>query len=111
MIPVDLKSTPQGILLPVHVHAGARRNQIHGVHDGRLKISVTQVAEQGKANLEIQRLLAESLGIAKAQVELQSGKTSSRKVFRLTGISLPQLEQCIVKVIDGGKSSMDHHQP
>lgn len=88
-----LKETAEGILLPIHAQPGARRNGIVGVHDGRLKIAVTQVAEKGKANQEILKVLTQALGISKSQVGLETGVASSRKVVRVTGITAALLRQ------------------
>ena len=39
-----------GTQLGIKALPGSRRNGITGVHDGLLKVAVTQVAEKGKAN-------------------------------------------------------------
>lgn len=96
------------ILLPVQAHAGARKNQITGVHDGRLKVSVTQAPEKGKANQAIQNLIAEAFGLAKCQVTLVSGTTSSRKVFSLNGISLTEIQTRQHEIVGGNDSTMNH---
>lgn len=90
---VTLKETAGGILLPIHAQPGARRNGVVGLHDGRLKIAVTQVAEKGKANHEILKVLVQALGLSKSQVSLEAGTTSSRKVVRITGITAAELQR------------------
>ncbi|HWL08644.1 MAG TPA: DUF167 domain-containing protein [Planctomicrobium sp.] len=76
---VELRVTSEGVVIAVQAQAGARRNAITGVHDGRLKVAVTQVAEKGKANQQILKLLAESLGIPKSGLSVVAGETSSKK--------------------------------
>lgn len=93
--PVQLEATDGGVLLPVRAHPKAKRNAITGVHDGRLKVSVTQAPEKGKANGAILQVLAKSLGLKRSQVELHSGGTSQQKVFLLTDISLAELQRKI----------------
>jgi len=72
----------------VKAHAGARRNEIRGVHDGMLKVSVTQAPERGKANKAIITLLSKEISLRKSQIELISGDTSSEKRFLILGVSL-----------------------
>lgn len=88
------------ILLPVQAQAGARRDAIGGVHDGRLKVSVVQAAEKGKANREIIRLLAKSLGVSRSQVSLRLGETASRKQFAISGVDETQVNAWLVRVCE-----------
>ena len=73
---IDLEQLAEGIVLPVKARAGASRNEITGVHNGMLKVSVTQAPEKGKANQAILKLLATSLKLQKSQIEIVSGQTS-----------------------------------
>ncbi len=76
-----VKQHAEGSLLAVYAQPGARRNQRRGVERGMLKASVTQIAEHGKANAAIKKLLAASLGLRKSQLELVTGETSREKQF------------------------------
>lgn len=90
---VELQSEGSGLLLPVQAQAGARRNAVVGLHAGRVKVAVTQAPEKGKANQELARVLAASLGLKKSQVKLHSGRTSSKKLFLITETSLVDLRR------------------
>ncbi len=90
---IELQSTTEGIILPVHAQPGARKNGITGVHAGRLKVAVTQAPEKGKANQAFVKLLAELLGIKRSQIALVAGETSSQKKFLITGIDRVTLER------------------
>ncbi len=60
----------------------ASRDRI--VQDGdTLRIYVTTVPENGKANAAVQKLLARALGVAKTRLTLIRGATSRDKCFRL----------------------------
>lgn len=48
-----------------------------------IKVYVTTVPEDGKANAAITKLLAKSLGIAKSQLTLVQGAQSRDKVFEV----------------------------
>lgn len=76
---VTVRATPRG-----------GRDAIDGLvmlGDGRsaLKARVSVVAEDGKANTALARLLAKAAGIAPSRVELVSGSTGRTKSFRLSG--------------------------
>ena len=89
---VELQPTAGGVILPVHAQPGARKNGITGVHDGRLKVAVTQAPEKGKANQALVKLLAELLELKRSQISLVAGETSNHKKFLVSGVSLPTLQ-------------------
>ena len=78
---IALEDHPQGTILPVRAHAGARRNGVRGEQAGSLQVSVTQAPEKGKANKAIIALLAAALSLRKSQFELLTGETSQQKRF------------------------------
>jgi uncharacterized protein (TIGR00251 family) len=96
---VNLELTAGGILLPVRAQAGARRNGIVGMHDGALKVAVTQAAEKGKANKAIIDVLCEDLGLRRSQLELISGATSPQKRFVVRDVTLKNLSEKIVTAL------------
>jgi uncharacterized protein YggU (UPF0235/DUF167 family) len=87
-----------GFLIPVRAFAGARRNEVRGEQAGELKVSVTQIAERGKANEAIRDELARWLGVRKSHVELLSGATSPHKRFLVRGIAGDQLQRLLARV-------------
>jgi uncharacterized protein len=95
---MSLRVDGDDVLLPVQAQPGARRDAIVGVHDGRLKMSVVQAAEKGKANREIIRVLAESLGVSRSQVMLRSGETVSRKLFAIRDVGVEQVRAWLERV-------------
>ena len=84
---IRLEPHPEGVVLPVRAHPGARRDEIRGVHDGALRVSVTAAPEKGKANKAIVALLARELKLRKSQIELLTGDTSSQKRFLLRNVT------------------------
>lgn len=83
---IQLSEHPQGTLLVVRARAGGRVNGVTGVRQGELLVSVTQVAERGKANQAIVAVLSKLFGCGKRQIELVRGATSASKQFLLVGI-------------------------
>jgi len=94
-----LESTDAGIVLPVRVRAGARRNAITVGSDGGLRIGVTQIAERGKANRAVIALLSKQLSIRKSQIALISGPTSTRKRFLLTEVTPEEFRAAVARAV------------
>src|SRR5258708_449217 len=90
---VELQSTAAGVILPVHARPGARKNDVTGIHAGRLKVSVTEAPEKGKANQALLKLLAALLEIRPSQITLTAGATSHQKKFLIAGLDRANLEQ------------------
>ena len=88
---IKLSDNPAGVILPVRAQPGASRAGIRGEHGGALKVSVTQVAEKGKANQSLVHTLAKGLGLQRSQIELISGETQRDKKFLIRGISREEL--------------------
>jgi len=60
-----------------------------------LKVSVTQVAEKGKANKSLIEVLAKGLGLKRSQIELIAGETQSQKRFLIRGVSREEMAERI----------------
>lgn len=73
-----LTATDSGVEISVWVVPGSSRTVIDGPHGERLKIRVSAPAEGGKANLEVMRLLSETL---ETDVILKTGMRGRSKVF------------------------------
>lgn len=72
----------EGAEIAVRVTPKARRNAIT-VDETGIRVYVTTVPEDGKANAAVIKLLSRSLGVAKSRLTLLRGATSRDKVFRL----------------------------
>ena len=92
---IELTPHAEGVVLPVRAAPGAKRNGLRGVQDGALKVSVTQIAEKGKANKAIIEVFCKSLGLKRSQVELIAGETSSQKRFLVRGTTVEALSTAI----------------
>lgn len=62
-----------------------------GVHNGRLKVAVTQVAERGKANNAVLEVLAVALNLRPSQLRLLAGTTSREKTVLVIGLDCEAL--------------------
>ncbi len=98
---VRLESVDGGVLLPVRAQPGARSSAVRGVHDGALRVSVTQVAEKGKANKALVGVLAKALKLRKSQIEIVAGVTVSQKRFMIHAVTVGQLAKRIEGALPG----------
>ncbi len=71
------------IALRVKAKPGSSRDAVLGVRGDELMVSVRAVAENGKANKEIIRVLSDALSVRKDQVVLTLGAGASHKVFEI----------------------------
>lgn len=69
----------------VHVRPRARRESVGGEHAGALEVRVRAAPVDGAANAAVIALVAEALGLRRADVELVSGATARRKRLRAHG--------------------------
>lgn len=71
------------LILNLYVIPNAKKNEVVGPYQGSLKIKVTAVPEDNKANLEIVRLLSQWFKVPKKHVTLLKGQQSRCKQFRI----------------------------
>jgi uncharacterized protein (TIGR00251 family) len=95
---IELRATPDGVLLPVHAQPGARRERIVGEHGGRLKVAVSQPAEKGRANAAIIACLAAEFGIRASQITIHAGETSPRKLLQIAGVTAEHVHAWLQRV-------------
>jgi len=65
----------------------AARDQIVGWGDGVLRVRVSALPVEGKANAALERLLAEALDVPKIAVGIVSGPRSRDKTVAIEGLS------------------------
>ncbi len=75
-----------GTLLRVKVVPGASRSAVAGIHGDDLRVRIAAPAERGKANAALVALLAERLGVRRAQIEVVRGASQPRKTLRIDGL-------------------------
>jgi hypothetical protein len=101
---IHVEPHPEGSILSVQAHAGAKRNGLSGERGGILKVSVTQAPEKGKANKAIVAVLGQELSLRKSQIEILSGETSRQKRFLVRDIAADDLARRIELAL-GNKNS------
>jgi len=69
--------------LSVYIQPGAKKTEISGMHDGKIKIRVCAPPVEGAANEALVKFLAKHLGTSKSKVKLVSGDKSRHKVLEI----------------------------
>lgn len=87
---LPFETAESGVRLRVRLTPNAKVNAIKDTQpdaQGRfcLKISVTAVPEDGKANEALIKLLSKELGLAKSSIRIVSGLTDRNKTLYLSG--------------------------
>ena len=70
--------------IEIRVQPRAKRNAVVADATGLVKVYVTALPEDGRANEAVIELLAEHFGVRCRQVEIIRGETSRNKVLRVT---------------------------
>ena len=100
-----IRATRDGVTLAVRVQPGAKKTAITGIYGegeaAQLKIAVQAPPVEGRANEAVLAFLAETLGVAKARVELVSGETSRSKVFLVRGAGVAVVEKALAEQTSG----------
>lgn len=78
----------EGVRLSLKVSPGAKRSGIKGLYGGRaVKLSVASPPEKGRANAEVERLLAGPFGVGASEVEVVRAAAGRDKVAQVRGVS------------------------
>ena len=85
------------IRLEIKAIPGASNTELAGVKDGRLRVRLAAVAEDGKANAELISFLSKRIGCAKRDLRIVSGERSRVKVVEVPVGCRAKLEEIIEK--------------
>ena len=78
-------------VLDFKVIPGASKTEFSDLEGEMIRVRVAAPPEKGKANKELIRFIAKSLGISKANLVLLSGETYRKKRMLVKGMSKDQL--------------------
>jgi uncharacterized protein len=88
---VDLRSTDDGVLLPVRVVPRASRTEIDGLHNGAIRVRLKAPPVEGAANRELCGYIAKCVGVSRGNVEIASGHRGRTKTLLIRGLSAQQV--------------------
>jgi uncharacterized protein (TIGR00251 family) len=83
------------VTLKIYLHPRASRDAICGLRGDAIKVKVTAPPVEGKANMALQRFIAEKLNLSASQVEIMAGIRSRQKILRISGISRAAVEKAL----------------
>ena len=69
--------------ISIKVKTKQQKSQVEKLEDSSYLVSVKALPDKNKANIEIINLLSEYFNVTKSQIEIKSGKTSSRKIVAI----------------------------
>lgn len=81
--------------LMIYCQPGAKKTEVQGLHDGRLKIRLAAPPVEGKANDALIAWLSKLIRLPQHSIRLASGELSRMKRLELSNLSDAQLRQLI----------------
>jgi len=72
--------------IQVQIQPGSSKDQIIGLHNGRLKIKISAPPVDGKANQNLIEFISKALGVSKSKIEILKGRTSKLKTLKISGV-------------------------
>ena len=90
--------------LDIVVVPGARKTQIVGLHNQKLKLKVHAPPVDGKANIEIIAFFAGLLNCKKNQIEIIRGEKSRQKTLLIGGLSQKEVNVILDQELSKSKS-------
>ena len=85
-----------GVKLHLFIQPKSSKNEIVGIHDGKLKIKITAPPVDGKANAALVEFLSDIFEIPKRQIEITKGDTGRNKTVILMGVSRIIIEEKVL---------------
>ncbi|WP_373777550.1 DUF167 family protein YggU [Glaesserella sp.] len=76
---VEFCENPQGIRLRIFLQPKASRDQIVGLHDNELKITITAPPVEGQANAHLLKFLSKLFKVPKSCIVLEKGELQRHK--------------------------------
>ena len=88
----------EGALIRVRVTPRSGREELLCNDQEEIRVRLTSPPVKGKANQDLVKLLARSLGVGKKDVEIVSGLSSRRKTVWVRGLSAAQAQDRLAKL-------------
>lgn len=87
-----------GVRLAVQVAPNAKKSEVMAVLEDAIKIRLQAPPLDGRANEELIRFLAHSLGLPKSAIRLTHGQTNKRKLLEISSSALDadQVAACLL---------------
>lgn len=83
--------------IDVLIQPRSSRDEIVGMHEGRLKIKISAPPVDGKSNERLTELLSKAFRVPKSNIEIIRGKSSKLKTVKVAGIDTTSCEEFLSK--------------
>lgn len=94
-----LQPVEGGISLSIYLAPRASRDEVVGIHDGRLKVAIAAPPVDNQANEHLIEFFASFFGVSKRSVVLKSGDHSKRKTLLIQGVTQQRAEGLLDPVL------------
>lgn len=74
-----VEKTQQGLRLRIFLQPKASKDQIVGIHDNELKITITSPPIDGQANAHLLKFLSKTFKVPKSSIVLEKGELNRHK--------------------------------
>jgi uncharacterized protein (TIGR00251 family) len=88
-----ITASPGGVRLQLRIQPRASRSEVVGLHGDTIRIRLAAPPVDGAANEALVELLAERLGVARAEVRIRAGLSGRSKLVDVRGVSLVEAAQ------------------
>ncbi len=95
---LSLRSTSDGVVVPIRVIPRSSRTQIDEIRDGRLLVRLKQPPVDGAANKALIRLLATDLSVPRRAVQIVAGERARHKSILIEGLTAEKLLDRLAKL-------------
>lgn len=92
-----IHETDNGVVFKVWVQPKSARNEIKDLKGDALRVRITAVPVEGRANKACIDFLAKELGVSKSQVEIIGGHKSRTKTVKVTGVTAGEIERIVFR--------------
>ncbi|HBO38700.1 MAG TPA: YggU family protein [Pasteurellaceae bacterium] len=87
-----VEQTEQGLRLNIFLQPKASKDQLIGLHDDELKISITAPPVDGQANIHLIKYLSKIFKVPKGVIKLEKGELSRHKQLFIPAPKIIPLE-------------------
>jgi hypothetical protein len=87
------------VRIAVHVHPGAKRNEVLRCEEGVWHLKIAAPPTEGKANKELIEFFSEVLDISKSRIIIEKGTTGHRKLISVEGITKEEVNSRLQSLI------------
>lgn len=90
-----LSEAPEGVRITVKVIPKSSRSEILAPRNNALVVKLTSPPVDGKANKDLIRMIAKTLGVPQSSVEILKGHTSRDKILIARDVSVSEVNAAL----------------